>query len=405
MFHPSRACHRLLLALSLALFPWLPAVQGDDRASTARELHQRLLIVDTHVDTPTLSLEHPGWRIDERHDFGHVDLPRMEEAGLDVPFMVVYTPSRLEPQEAMLHALRLCDVIHAWAEAHPDRLTIARSPSEVVAAKRLGKIAMVLCMENGSPIMPGRLDLLRTYHRLGVRYLSLTHWRTNKLCDSATDEPVHDGVSAFGRRAIEESNRLGIMLDVSHLSDEGVRDHLRYSRAPIIASHSNARARCDHPRNLPDDLLRAIASSGGVIQLNLAAQYLSDDYRRKDEARRAARRAPEELIEREHAGNSDKIREEKSQLRARQPAIDPPPLEVWFSHLDHIVALTGVDHVGLGSDFDGVLVTPRGIADVTSLELLTRGLLRRGWSEENLAKLYGGNLLRVWRKVEALAGR
>ncbi|MCZ6793459.1 MAG: dipeptidase [Planctomycetota bacterium] len=390
------------VSILLLCAPTLALLADDEAGRKARALNRRLLVLDTHVDTPTLALQRPGWRIDERHDFGHVDLPRMREAGLDAPFMVVYTPSELEPREAALHALRLCDLIHGWADDHPE-LTVARTPSEVIAAKKRGEIAMVLCMENGSPIVPGRLDLLRTYHRLGVRYLSLTHWRTNALCDSATDEPAHDGVSKFGLEVIQECNRLGVMLDVSHISDAAVRDHLRHSRAPMIASHSNARARCDHSRNLPDPLLREIASRGGVIQLNFAAQYLSDDYRRKDDARRAARKPREDEIEEQFAGDAARIREEKRKLRASQKPIEPPPFETWFAHLDHVVAVTGVDHVGLGSDFDGVGATPRGIADVTSLERVTRELLDRGWSEENIAKLYGGNLLRVWRAVEERA--
>lgn len=369
----------------------------------AKELNRRLLILDTHVDTPYHSLEHDGWRLDERHDDGHVDLPRLLEGGLDVPFMVIYTPSELEPPETALHALRVADLVHGWAASHPERLVLARSPAEVIAAKDAGKVAMVLCMENGSPVLPGRLDLLRTYHRLGVRYLSLAHWRSNFLCDSATDEPIHGGVSDFGKRVIAESNRLGIMLDVSHVSDDAVRDYLSHSRAPIIASHSNARARCDHPRNLPDDLLAEIARRGGVIQLNLAAQYVSDRYRELDEEHRSRRKLREEEIADRFEGDEERARAEIEKLRKAAPEIPPPPLEEWFAHVDHVVELVGVEHVGLGSDFDGVRVLPEGIADVRSLAVLTRGFLERGWSEGDLAKFYGGNLLRVWREVEDLA--
>ena len=271
---------------SLSMKPGSP----EELLARARELNQEILILDTHVDTPHHSLEEgPEWSLADRQDHGHNDLPRMRASGLDAPFMVVYTPYELAPEPAMLHATQLIDRIHSWAESWPEELVIAKSPSEVRAAKAAGKIAMVLCMENGSPVMPGRLDLLRNYARMGVSYIGLAHWHTNHLCDAATDDPEHGGVSPFGEEVIAECNRLGVMLDVSHVSDDAVRDYLRLSKAPIIASHSNARALCGHVRNLPDDLLVAIAEAGGVIQLNLAAGYVSEAYRLESEKRRPAR--------------------------------------------------------------------------------------------------------------------
>lgn len=383
----------LLMTSSLA--------DGEDALEArARALHREILVVDTHVDTPTYALEHPDWKLGERGVDNHVDLPRLVEAGVDAPFMVVYTPGELEPREAMLHVLRLFDLVHGWVQEHGDRLVLARSPVEVLSARESGRIAIVPCMENGSAILPGRLDLLRTYHRLGARYLSLAHFRTNHLCDSATDEPVHDGVSAFGRRVLEECNRLGIMLDVSHISDDAVRDHLRYSRAPIIASHSNARAVCNHPRNLPDDLLREIASRGGVIQLNFAAQYVSADYLKRHAAWRSELGPLEERLREEHAGNPGRVRAAIEELRRGRPRPARPPLEDWFEQLDHVVRTVGEDAVGLGSDFDGIGAAPEGVDDVGSLLAVTRGLLARGWDEERLRKFYGGNLLRCWRQVE-----
>jgi len=366
----------------------------------ALKLQRQLLLVDTHVDTPTHALEFPDWDFFARQSDTHVDLVRLRESGVDAPFMVVYSPSRLKPDDALVHALAMCDVIHGWAESRPSMLTIARTPAEVRAARADGKIGMVVCMENGSPILPGRLELLRDFYRLGIRYIGLCHFKTNHLCDSATDDPVHDGVSAFGRRVVEESNRLGIILDVSHISDDSVRDLLRYSKAPIVASHSNARARCDHARNLPDDLIHGIAASGGVIQLNFAAQYLSPAYLDEHTARKKRLRPSIEAIEHEFADDPARVRKEVRKLRKQEPEIPRPGLEYWFRHLDHIVELVGVDHVGLGSDLDGVGAMPRGIDDVTSLTVLTRGLLERGWSEENIAKFYGGNFMRCWEMVE-----
>ena len=380
-----------------------PAAQGIFARS--RELNQTLLIVDTHVDTPHHSLEQgEEWSLaNSQVGRGHNDLPRMQKSGLDAPFMVVYTPYELEPEPAMQHALGLIDRIHSWAETWPNHLTIARSPAEVRAAKAGGRIGMVLCMENGSPILPGRLDLLRLYARSGVSYLGLAHWHTNHLCDAATDEPEHGGVSPFGEEVIAECNRLGTMLDVSHVSDDAVRDYLRLSKAPIIASHSNARAVCGHVRNLPDDLLRAIAQAGGVIQLNLAAGYVSEGYRLKAEELRPARTKFYEELKIKHGEDREAIDQAMAEYRQREPKIPLPPLDEWFEHVDYMVELVGKDHLGLGSDFDGVSALPKEITGVEHLHRLTVGFLERGWSEEDLAKFYGGNILRTWEQVRRVA--
>lgn len=379
--------------------------QGDDSLARSRSLNQRLLVLDTHLDTPSRALNLPGWSLDKTSDGTLVDLPRMRAAGVDAPFMVVYTSPSLKGEDALTHALALSDVISGWVEEYPRDLSLARDVSDVTAAKKAGKISVVMCMENSSPILDGRLDLVRTFYRLGIRYMSLCHFKNNHLCDSSTDEPLHGGVSKFGEEVIAEANRLGIMLDVSHISDDAVRDHLRLSKAPIIASHSNVRKLCDHPRNLSDDLIRGIARGGGVIQLNFAAQYVSADYLVKYNERKALIAVKEKLIDERLSGQEEKAKAEKEKLSESIPRPPPPPLEDWFEHVDYIARLVGKEYVGLGSDFDGIGAWPVELKDITSIDIVTEGLLKRGWSEKELAGFYSGNLLRVWRKVEEVAGR
>ena len=397
----------VLLVLLASLQPSCSTVsmRQDDILNRARELNQKLTVLDTHLDTPSRALNLPDWALHEKNEETLVDLPRMRAAGMNAPFMVVYTSPSLKGQDALTHALALSDVISGWVEDYPRELSLARAASDVPAAKRAGKISVVMCMENSSPILEGRLDLVRTFYRLGVRYMSLCHFQNNHLCDSSTDDPLHGGVSKFGEEVIAEANRLGIMLDVSHISDDAVRDHLRLSKAPIIASHSNVRKLCDHPRNLTDELIRGIARGGGVIQLNFAAQYLSADYLVKYNERKALLELKEKEIDERLAGQEEKAKAEKEKLSASIPRPPPPPLEDWFEHVDYIANLVGKEFVGLGSDFDGIGAWPGELKDITSIDLITAGLLKRGWSEKELAGFYSGNLLRVWRKVEEVAGR
>ena len=378
---------------------------GDDPSlSTARRLNQQLLILDTHLDTPSRALNLPDWVLNEKNEETLVDLPRMRQAGVNAPFMVVYTSPSLKGQDALTHALALSDVISGWVEDNPRDLSLARTTGEVLAAKKTGKISVVICMENSSPVLEGRLDLVRTFYRLGVRYMSLCHFKNNHLSDSSTDEPLHGGVSKFGEQVIAEANRLGIMLDVSHISDDAVRDHLRLSKAPIIASHSNVRKLCDHPRNLTDELIQGIAKGGGVIQLNFAAQYVSADYLVKYNKRKELIALKEKEIDERLAGQEEKAKAEKEKLSESIPRPPAPALEDWFEHVDYVARLVGKEYVGFGSDFDGIGAWPAELKDITSIDLVTEGLLKRGWSREELAGFYSGNLLRVWRKVEEVAG-
>ena len=320
---------RHLLILPSILLPSCAIVsmsKDDTGLYRARKLNQELLILDTHIDTPSKALKFPDWVLHETSDKTLVDLPRMRIAGMNAPFMVVYTSPSLKGHDALTHALALSDVISGWVEDYPRDLSLARRTADVLAAKREGKISVVMCMENSSPVLEGRLDLVRTFYRLGVRYMSLCHFQNNHLCDSSTDEPLHGGVSKFGEQVIAEANRLGIMLDVSHISDDAVRDHLRLSKAPIIASHSNVRKLCDHPRNLTDDLIRGIAKGGGVIQLNFAAQYVSADYLVKYNERKAILAPREKEIDERLTGQEEKAKAEKEKLSASIPRPPPPPV-------------------------------------------------------------------------------
>lgn len=384
------------------------SAQAADVPPAIRALHERLLVLDSHLDTP-MQLARPGWDISQRHryadDLSQVDLPRMREGGLDGGFFAVFTPQGPRTAEgrtlASEHGLAVITRIRDMVAARPDEFALATRAQEVPGIVALGRRVVLISMENAEPLAadPGRLA---TYQRLGLRMLGLVHAQNNSFADSATALPEWHGLSPAGRELVGEANRLGIIIDVSHASDAVFDQVLALSRAPVIASHSGARAIGPHPRNLDDARLRRLAEKGGVVQVNSFPsdlvprapnperdKVLAPLYR---EFRLAASLSPEQV-----ADLARRIRE----ADARYP-LPPTRLDDFMAHLLHILDVVGPQHVGIGADWDGGGGV-EDLRDVSDLPRISERLLAVGYSEQDLAAIWGGNLLRVLAAAEANA--
>lgn len=384
------------------------SAQAADVPADVRALHERLLVLDSHLDTP-MQLARPGWDISQRHsyadDLSQVDLPRMREGGLDGGFFAVFTPQGPRTAEgrtlASEHGLAVITRIRDMVAARAGEFALATRAEEVPAIVASGRRVVLISMENAEPLAadPGRLA---TYRRLGLRMLGLVHAQNNSFADSATALPEWHGLSPAGRALVGEANRLGILIDVSHASDAVFDQVLQLSRAPVIASHSGARAIGPHPRNLDDARLRRLAEKGGVIQVNSFPsdlvprppnperdKVLAPLYR---EFRLAASLSPEQV-----ADLARRIRE----ADARYP-LPPTRLDDFMAHLLHILDVVGPQHVGIGADWDGGGGV-EGLRDVSDLPRISQRLLAAGYSEQDLAAIWGGNLLRVLAAAEANA--
>jgi membrane dipeptidase len=393
-----------------------PAPQASADAALvarAKAIHQRVITIDTHDDIPfnfaTPEVD-PGVRGRRQ-----VDLPKMREGGLDVAFFVVFVGQGPRTPEgyakAKADALTKFEAIHRLTEQmYPDQIRLASTPDEVERIVKSGKLAAVIGIENGYPI--GRdLSLVQRFYELGGRYMTLAHGGHNDIADSATprpDEPEaeHHGLSEFGRQVVAEMNRVGMMVDISHISKDAALAAIAASKAPVIASHSGVRAVNDHPRNLDDETLRALKANGGVVQCVALGAFVKNDPPEKAEAL-AALRAEFGLGGRGRGGGLDQLSpERRAEYERRRAAIDDkwPPANVqdFVNHIDYAVRLIGIDHVGISSDFDGGGGI-RGWNDAAETFNVTLELVRRGYTEEQIRKLWGGNLLRVWRAVERTA--
>jgi membrane dipeptidase len=386
----------LLLAGSLLLAD--EAVQVSPRAE---KLHRRSIVLDTHMDT-TLRLSSPNYDFGKRNATGHVDLPRMREGGLNAAFWSIYISGTITGPEAVKRALRLIDTVRELVRRYPNDLMLATTAAEVRRAHKQGKIAVLMGLEGGHMI-DDDLGVLRAYAALGIRYLTLTHGRNTNWADSSSDTPRNNGLTDFGKQAIRELNRLGVMVDVSHASDKTFYDALEASRAPIIASHSSLRSICNVPRNMTDDMVRALAKNGGVIQINYATGFLSQEYADAETPLREERRA--RLAEVDQLYANDPARRTPERERINREFAARVPKVTWekiVEHIDRAVKLVGVDHVGLGSDFDGATM-PAGMDDCSMLPRITDALLKKGYSEKDVQKILGGNLLRVMEEVERVS--
>jgi membrane dipeptidase len=382
-----------------------PAGDGAKGAATDRpvELARTMLIVDTHIDVPyklVMRMRDVGAAA-EGMDF---DYPRAREGGLDVAFMSIYVPAKLQEEGGARDlADELIDLVEGIATAHPDKFTVVASPDDARETADAGRIGLALGMENGAPV-EGDLANLRHFHDRGIRYITLTHSENNEICDSSyADEKTWNGLSPFGETVVAEMNRLGIMVDISHVSDDAFYQIADVTRAPLIASHSSCRHFTpDWERNMDDDMIRRLAEGGGVIQINFGSAFLLEEAQKQSSAFwKAAREHFEEHdLDESDEEARDAFRESYWKNRTRIYA----DVSDVADHIDHVVRLAGIDHVGLGSDFEGVGDSlPTGLKDVAGYPNLIRELLERGYSDEEIEKICGGNLMRVWREVERVA--
>jgi membrane dipeptidase len=391
------------VCLSLLAAAALAGASGDDVPPQALRVHTRALVLDTHADTPQ-RMVFQGFDLAGRDTRGHVDIPRLREGGLDAVFFSIWVPSKITGPVAVERALRQIDAVREQVRRHSRDLELVTTAAGAREAAGRGRIAVLMGMEGGHMI-DDDLGLLRLYSALGVRYLTLTHFLNNNWADSSTDKPVHDGLTAFGKDVVRELNRLGVLVDISHVADKTFYDALAVTKAPVIASHSSCRALCDHPRNVSDDMLRALARSGGVVQINYEISFLSQEVRSAKRDRRKNVELDDEELERK-CGEDEacQILEGERRDRAEMEAGTLPRVgwEKIVEHIDHAVRVAGVDHVGLGSDFDGASM-PLGMDDCSRLPRLTAALLARGYPEADVEKILGGNLLRVLAQAEAVA--
>jgi membrane dipeptidase len=385
----------------------VPTAAQDHAARVARVLKATPLI-DGHNDWPEALREREGearWTMD-LHDLGarrpayNTDIARLRRGLVGAQFWSVWVSPTLPGKEQVEQTLEQIDLVRSLPERYPDTFALARTAAEVRRAQAAGKIACLIGVEGGGQI-DGSLSVLRTYAALGAGYLTLTHSRTIAWADSATDDPQHGGLTDFGRKVVLELNRLGMLVDLSHVSEKVMRDALAVTRAPVIFSHSSARALNDHPRNVSDDVLRRVARNGGVVMVNYAPAYVSDAYRRwsADSLAEKARlnSPPYDGLD---IGQPDKAAADYAAWLAAHPAPRVTLAQV-ADHIEHLAKVAGVDHVGLGSDFDGVGETlPQGLADVSTYPALLAELMRRGWSDADVAKLAGENVLRVMAAAE-----
>jgi len=407
-----------LLWLAVLTAPPAAAQNSEARLQAkARAIHERAFVVDSHEDTPSAHLVKPGFDLTQDHsskEEGQVDLPKMKRGGLDAAFWVVYVgqgPRNSAGYAATRQeAQAQFDAITATLKNHPTELALATTPAEALRIRKAGQRAVFIGIENGYTIGQD-LGLLQTYYSQGARYLTLCHSSNNDLCDSSTDPtgPEYQGLSPLGRQAVQEMNRLGLMVDVSHTSDSTFYDVLRLSRVPVIATHSASRALSNVPRNLTDDMVRALAKKGGVVQLNLFSPYV------KTEVKSAERQVAEQALFAKYRiktqlnmyalppAEKQAAFAEYAQLEVQYP-VPLATVADAANQLDHLVQVAGIDHVGIGSDFDGGTILT-GLAHVGDFPNLTLELVRRGYSARDITKIWSGNLFRMMQAVERGKGK
>jgi membrane dipeptidase len=372
----------------------------------AKDVHDRAIVIDSHDDTTQRLLSEKGFDIGARHTNGNIDIPRMREGGLDALFFSIWVPSDLTGPPAVKKAMDLIDSVRAAARRHPNDLVLATSAAEIRRAAADHKIAALMGMEGGHMI-DDDLGLLRDYAALGVRYLTLTHFKNNDWADSSTDKPAHNGLTPFGKDVVRELNRLGVMVDISHVADKTFYDAVATSTAPVIASHSSCRAISHHARNMTDDMLRALAKNGGVVMINYEVSFLSEEYRVANEKLNGDVVSQLAAMSKKCGGDEACSTLETARINTEAMNSGKLPKVSWekiIEHIDHAVKVAGVDHVGLGSDFDGATM-PIGMEDASKLPKITDALLKKGYSDADVTKILGGNLLRVMEAVERAAGR
>ncbi len=402
----------LFVAVSVCGLLSLPVVFSQSQSSStddaklrerAMKLHREAIVIDTHNDI-TSPMTDQGYDLGARDTSGRTqtDIPRMKEGGLDAEFFAIYvSASYARNGGSARRALEMIDGVYEQARRHPESLEMAFTADDIRRIHKTGKIAALMGIEGGHAIEDS-LSALRQFYRLGVRYMTLTHSNTNNWADSSGDSnnqnvKHHNGLTEFGREVVREMNRLGMMVDISHVADKTFWDAVEVSQAPVIASHSSARALTDIPRNMTDDMLKAVAQKGGVVMVNFGRSFVNTKYVKPN----AGTQAKMDEIRNQYSGDPATMRAKLRELQGPPPRVT---LDMLIEHFVHIAKVAGVDHVGIGSDFDGVGgQLPEGMEDISKLPAITYELLKRGWSDADVKKVLGENFLRTMAEVERVA--
>jgi membrane dipeptidase len=379
-------------------------MRADVLSTRAREIHFSSLVFDTHADTPQRFF-FDQFDLGHRDAEGCVDIPRLREGGVGAIFFALWVPVEIKGAAATKRARDLLAATLKQIEIHRGDLALCTRSQEVRTARERNQIAVMLGVEGGHAI-DNDLAILREFHAAGVRYMTLTHNAATEWADSSNDAPRHNGLTDFGKQVIREMNRLGMLVDISHVSDPTFYDVLETSRAPVIASHSCCRALCDAPRNLDDAMIKALAARGGVIHITFHDGFLSQEYANANRARAAEIASHEEAVSQKFGENEARNLIELQRLSDASIRAGKLPQVSWekiVEHIDHAAGIAGADHVGVGSDFDGAFM-PAGMEDASKFPFITEGLLRRGYAEADIRKILGENTLRVLADAEQVGG-
>jgi membrane dipeptidase len=401
----------ILLLVGMVFF--IGCIQSEpDYHAEAHKIHKEVLTIDTHIDTPMLMLN-DDWNITEEHsvngkDVSRVDLPRMKKGGLDAAFFAVFVGQRERTEEnykiVQEEAEEMISAVKSMCEANPSVIRFATTPEQAFSNRQRNLLTVFMGLENGFPIARD-ITNIKKYYDMGIRYMTLCHTKNNDICDSANDTPEHNGLSEFGKKVIKRMNELGMIVDVSHISDKTFYDVIEVSSVPVIASHSSARAICDNPRNMTDEMLLKLKENGGVIQMCILSAYVKtppknpqreNDYAELEKKYGKWNEITDKTV-------SDKYLAEWMAIEARYPG-DLATVKDFVDHIDHVVNLIGIDYVGIGTDFDGGGGL-RDCRDASELPNITAELLRRGYSKDDLRKIWGENFIRVFSQVIRRAER
>ncbi|QDS98289.1 dipeptidase [Adhaeretor mobilis] len=368
----------------------------------AKRIHSTAILIDGHNDLPW-ELRKKGSITFDKLDLAkrqpglHTDIPRLREGGMGAQFWSVYVPARTAGEgKALLMTLEQIDMVEAMVERYPQAFELAYTVDDILRIQAEGKIASLIGVEGGHSI-ENSLNVLQQLYERGARYMTLTHSDNVPWADSATDDPESNGLTRFGEEIVAEMNRLGMLVDLSHVSPATMKHALRVTKAPVIFSHSSARAVADHPRNVPDDVLKLVSENNGVVMVNFYSSFIEPTSAARDVERSAYRKELQKVVE-----DSNQV-DAKMRIWENRRPITPGTIHDVIDHLVHIVEVAGIDHVGIGSDYDGVPVVPKQLEDVSCFPLITQALLDRGYDEEQIHKILGGNVLRVMRQSEEVA--
>jgi len=392
-----------VFACVLSAAALLIASSADSISEQARRIHFSSIVVDTHDDT-TQRFFTNDFDLGKRNVTGHIDIPRMREGGLGAIFFSIWIDGRTLGPPAVQQALDQIDAVQQNVHKYSKDLAFARTAADVRRIHEQGKIAVLMGIEGGH-MLGNDIRMVRIYSDLGVRYMTLSHFYNDEWADSSTDKPAHNGLTDYGKDIVREMNRVGMLVDISHVSDKTFYDALAVSRAPLIASHSSCRALCNHPRDMSDDMIKALAEKGGVIQINYEKSFIDQAYKDARDKQAGGVVKVFEQIKKDCGTDQEcftRKMDEQEKLATEKGELPHVSWERIIDHIDHAVKLVGADHVGLGSDFDGASM-PEGMDDVTHIPQITDALLKRGYSESDIRKILGENTLRVLAAAEQVS--